>query len=84
VYNFHPAIDKIDTVRAYYSGNGLLVEVDIVLPPDTSLRMAHDIGEALQIYLESMTVVEVERAFVHLDYEWEHEIEHKKRIQYPN
>jgi ADP-glucose pyrophosphorylase len=26
VYDFHPLIQKIDTVRAYYSGNGLLIE----------------------------------------------------------
>lgn len=35
-----------------------------------NLREAHDIGEALQLRLE--TVEGVERAFVHLDYETEH------------
>ena len=66
----------VDTVRAYHFGNQLLVEVDIVLPEEMPLKEAHDIGESLQIKLESLE--EVERAFVHLDWEFEHEPEHKK------
>lgn len=46
------------------------MEVDIVLPEDMTLKEAHDIGEPLQQKLESLP--EVERAFVHLDYEFEH------------
>jgi len=34
----------VDTVRAYYFGPRLLVEVDIVLPEEMCLREAHDIG----------------------------------------
>jgi cation diffusion facilitator family transporter len=69
-YNHSPLITHIDTVRAYYFGTKFLVEVDIVLPEDMPLRQAHDIGEGLQLKLEGLE--EVERAFVHSDFEWEH------------
>lgn len=73
---FHDSrILKIDTARAYHSGYSLFVEVDIVLPPDMPLAEAHDIGESLQTKLE--TLRQVDRAFVHIDYEVEHKPEHK-------
>lgn len=52
-------------------------KIDIVLPRDMDLHLAHDIGETLQQKLESLQ--EVERAFVHLDYECTHnpQLEHK-------
>ncbi len=68
--NHHPEVLLIDTVRAFHFGNNFLVEVDIVLAEDMPLRRAHDIGETLQLKIERLT--EVERAFVHLDYECEH------------
>ena len=68
--NHHEKILLIDTVRGFHFGNGFLVEVDVVLPEDMSLRESHDIGESLQLKIERLT--EVERAFVHLDYECEH------------
>ncbi|KAH3827576.1 uncharacterized protein LOC127830957 [Dreissena polymorpha] len=68
--NHHREIIYIDTVRAFHYGNNFLVEVDIVLPEEMSLKMAHNIGEALQQKLEKFE--RVERAFVHLDYEIEH------------
>lgn len=66
-------------VRAYHIGDRLLVEVDIVLPPDCPLQEAHDVGEALQNALEMME--NVERAFVHLDYNDVHEIEHRRVLE---
>ncbi|KAG0956281.1 hypothetical protein G6F31_012658 [Rhizopus arrhizus] len=69
----HPGVILVDTCRAYYAGSQLFVEVDIVLPPTMKLRESHDIGEALQVKLESLT--EVERAFVHVDYETLHKPE---------
>ncbi|XP_045161557.2 uncharacterized protein LOC123526463 isoform X2 [Mercenaria mercenaria] len=68
--NHHHEIIYIDTVRAFHFGNNFLVEVDIVLPEDMSLKEAHNIGESLQQKLEKFKLVE--RAFVHLDYEIEH------------
>ena len=75
--NHSKHIKYIETVRAFHFGTNFLVEVDIVLPEDMQLRKAHDIGEALQQKLERFP--EVERAFVHLDYEYEHNpnAEHK-------
>lgn len=72
-------IHYIDTLRAYHFGFNILVEAHIVLPPDMSLCEAHDIGESLQNKLESFS--EVERAFVHIDYDYEHHpsMEHKTR-----
>jgi hypothetical protein len=63
-------IVSVDTVRAFHLANGFMVEVDIVLPYDMLLRDAHDIGEALQLRLES--IEDVERAYVHLDFEVDH------------
>ena len=69
-FNHDERIVKVDTVRAYHFGERFLVEVDIVLPESMPLRETHDIGEALQIKIEALA--EVERAFVHIDWEWEH------------
>jgi len=73
-WNHHKAVRHIDTVRAYTFGSHYFVEVDIVLPSDMPLQEAHDIGEALQEKLERL--LEIERAFVHLDYEFTHRPEH--------
>ncbi|KAG0088432.1 hypothetical protein BGZ93_001395 [Podila epicladia] len=73
-YRFSSKIQAIDTVRAYSVGEGLFVEIDIVLPPDTPLSQAHDLGESLQGALERLD--SVERAFVHVDYNAVHAIEH--------
>ncbi|XP_021813809.1 metal tolerance protein 11 [Prunus avium] len=73
-WNHHKAVRHIDTVRAYTFGSHYFVEVDIVLPADMPLQEAHDIGETLQEKLELLP--EIERAFVHLDYEFSHKPEH--------
>ncbi|KAF2641835.1 cation diffusion facilitator 1 [Massarina eburnea CBS 473.64] len=69
-----PFIRQIDTVRAYHSGPRLIVEVDIVMDPEDSLRSTHDVAEELQMKLESLP--DVERAYVHVDYETDHAPEH--------
>ena len=63
-------IEKVDTVRAFHFGNNFLVEMDIILPSTMTVQEAHQIQEPLQRRLESMP--EVERAFVHIDYEYTH------------
>ncbi|ONL95746.1 Putative metal tolerance protein C3 [Zea mays] len=70
----HPQIKRVDTVRAYTFGVLYFVEVDIELPEDLPLKEAHAIGESLQIKIEELP--EVERAFVHLDFECDHKPEH--------
>ncbi|KAG6605352.1 Metal tolerance protein 9, partial [Cucurbita argyrosperma subsp. sororia] len=77
VWNHHEEIKNIDTVRAYTFGCNYFVEVDIVLPGETSLSQAHDIGETLQDKLEQLD--EVDRAFVHVDHEFIHKPEHKPK-----
>ncbi|KAB8206825.1 hypothetical protein BDV34DRAFT_192838 [Aspergillus parasiticus] len=64
---FSKAILKIQNLRAYYAGDLLNVEVDIILEGKTRLRDAHDIGESLQYMIESVPTVD--RAFVHMDYD---------------
>lgn len=78
----HPQVKRIDTVRAYTFGVLYFVEVDIELPEDLPLKEAHAIGETLQIKLEKLP--EVERAFVHLDFECEHKPEHSVLSRLPN
>lgn len=75
IWNHHEEIKHIDTVRAYTFGAFYFVEVDIVLPGNMHLSQAHDIGETLQEKLEKLP--EVERAFVHVDFEYTHRPEHK-------
>lgn len=76
--NFDSRIQFIDTLRAYHFGNNLIVEVHIVLPPDITLKEAHNIGEPLQQKLGTFSFVE--RAFVHIDYEYEHRPEDEHKI----
>lgn len=79
-YNHSDKIEKIDTVRAFHIGLNLFVEVDVVVNENMKIKDAHDLGESLQAKIEA--VENVERAFVHLDYEWDHHphSEHKKII----
>ncbi|KHG29762.1 Metal tolerance 4 [Gossypium arboreum] len=78
----HPQVKRVDTVRAYTFGVLYFVEVDIELPEDLPLKEAHNIGETLQIKIEKLP--EVERAFVHLDFECEHKPEHSVLSRLPN
>jgi divalent metal cation (Fe/Co/Zn/Cd) transporter len=57
-------------------------QVDIELPEELPLKEAHAIGEGLQDKLEKLP--EVERAFVHLDFECEHKPEHSVLVRLPN
>ncbi|KAI0169247.1 hypothetical protein GGR52DRAFT_513004 [Hypoxylon sp. FL1284] len=72
-----PLIQKIDTCRAYHAGQKYYVEVDIVMDPDIPLKISHDVSQSLQRKLEGLS--DVERAFVHVDYNDDHDIheEHK-------
>ena len=74
IWNHHEDIKHIDTVRAYTFGSNYFVEVDIVLRQDMLLNKAHNIGESLQVKLEQLP--EIERAFVHIDFEYSHKPEH--------
>jgi divalent metal cation (Fe/Co/Zn/Cd) transporter len=69
-----PLIVAIDTVRAWHSGPRIIVEVDIVIDQNQTVKESHDVAEALQIKIESLP--DVERAYVHIDYETDHAPEH--------
>ncbi|GKZ00980.1 hypothetical protein MPSEU_001049500 [Mayamaea pseudoterrestris] len=58
---------EVDTVRAYHFGKKYLVELEVVMPKNTLLFESHDVGMELQYTIESRE--EVERCFVHIDYE---------------
>jgi len=74
-----PHIVSLDTVRAWHSGPRLIVEVDIVMDEAMNLKETHDIAEALQMKLESLP--NVERSYVHVDYETSHAPEHFTKKQ---
>ncbi|CAF3792966.1 unnamed protein product [Rotaria sordida] len=76
--NFSPHLTKIDMVKAFHFGTDLFVEVDIGLPGNMQIQQAHDIGTNLQMKLESLS--EIERAFVHIDYEFDHKADEHKQI----
>ncbi|KAJ7155897.1 CDF-like metal transporter [Mycena crocata] len=75
---FNSGIDKVDTVRAYHSGPDYFVEIDVVMDANTPLWKAHDVSQALQEKIEVLP--NVERAFVHVDYETTHTPEHRKTL----
>jgi divalent metal cation (Fe/Co/Zn/Cd) transporter len=50
------------------------------MDPDTKLRESHDVSQALQRKLEGLA--DVERAFVHVDYDYEHDISEEHRPLY--
>ncbi len=69
-----PLIKSLDTVRAWHSGPRRIVEVDIVMDQNMTLKETHDVAEELQMKLESLP--DVERCYVHVDYETSHAPEH--------
>ena len=64
--NAHHKDMQIDVCRCYHFGPKFLVEMECVMPSNMMLKDTHDIGMDLQYKLENL--VEVERAFVHIDY----------------
>ncbi|KAK6340700.1 hypothetical protein TWF696_009023 [Orbilia brochopaga] len=74
---FARSIKKITGVQAYYSGDALNVEAEILFDEDLPLRDSHDVAEALQYTIESIPFVD--RAFVHTDYSRENPTTHLER-----
>lgn len=65
-YRFSCLVDAFKSVQAYHAGDGVWVEVDLLLDEKTPLEHAHDVAETLQYCLEGLQ--EVDRAFVSVDY----------------
>ena len=64
-YRFESLVSGTKSVVAYHAGDGIWVEMDILLDPQEKLLRAHDIAETLQYCLEGLA--EVDRAFVTVD-----------------
>ncbi|KAK0724126.1 hypothetical protein B0H67DRAFT_597930 [Lasiosphaeris hirsuta] len=65
-FRFSPVVEGFKSLTAYHAGDGIWVELDILLDESTSLPLAHDIAETLQYCYEGLD--EVDRAFVTVDY----------------
>ncbi|PBP16662.1 cation diffusion facilitator 10, partial [Diplocarpon rosae] len=63
---FSPLVLGYKSITAYHAGDGIWVEIDILLDEKTSLEVCHDVAETLQYCAEAMP--EVDRAFVTCDY----------------
>ena len=51
-WRFAPVVSAYKTITAYHAGDGIWVEIDIMLDKETRLSKAHDIAETLQYCLE--------------------------------
>lgn len=64
-YRFSPVVAGFKSITSYHAGDGVWVEIDILMPEDTKLHRSHDISETLQYCCEGLN--EVDRAFVTVD-----------------
>ena len=64
-YRFAPLVDGFKSMKCYHAGDGVCVEIDVLMPEDASLSRCHDVAETLQYCLEGLK--EVDRAFVTID-----------------
>ena len=65
---------QCDIVRAYHFGPRYLVELEMVMESSTPLRVSHDLALDLQQKIEAFD--DVERCFVHVDYDFRDVDEH--------
>ncbi|KAL9104104.1 MAG: hypothetical protein Q9163_000906 [Psora crenata] len=65
-WRFAPLVDAYKCVTAYHAGDGVWVEMDVLMKEDERVGRAHDVAETLQYCLEGLR--EVDRAFVTIDY----------------
>ncbi|KAH7122668.1 hypothetical protein B0J11DRAFT_464667 [Dendryphion nanum] len=65
-YRFSPLVEGYKMIKAYHAGDGIWVEVDVLMDEKTPLKRSHDIAETLQYCMEGLK--EVDRAFVTIDY----------------
>ncbi|KAF2012842.1 hypothetical protein BU24DRAFT_435193 [Aaosphaeria arxii CBS 175.79] len=65
-YRFSPLVGGYKSIKAYHAGDGVWVEVDVLMDEKTPLKEAHDVAETIQYCMEGLK--EVDRAFVTMDY----------------
>mmetsp|Transcript_1565 Transcript_1565/g.4635 ORF Transcript_1565/g.4635 Transcript_1565/m.4635 type:complete len:426 (+) Transcript_1565:354-1631(+) len=73
--NTHHEKAFLDVIRAYHFGARYIVELEIVMPAEMTVAESHDISLNLQHKIEALD--DVERCFVHVDYQTRDEPEHK-------
>jgi cation diffusion facilitator family transporter len=56
-YRFSPLVAGFKTMKAYHCGDGIWVEVDILMDEHTPLKKTHDVSETLQYCLEGLLSV---------------------------
>lgn len=57
-WRFAPIVEGFKNIKAYHAGDGVWVEVDIMMDPYTPLMRSHDISETLQYCLEGLPEVD--------------------------
>ncbi|KAJ4302907.1 hypothetical protein N0V90_001798 [Kalmusia sp. IMI 367209] len=65
-WRFAPLVEGYKTIKSYHAGDGVWVEMDVLMDAKAPLRRCHDIAETLQYCTEGLK--EVDRAFVTMDY----------------
>ncbi|GMH32244.1 hypothetical protein BSKO_00078 [Bryopsis sp. KO-2023] len=75
IANTHDPELEVDVIRAYHFGAKYFVEVDVVVPAMKTVAESHDVALGLQKKIEMLN--DVERAFVHVDYQKRDGPEHK-------
>jgi divalent metal cation (Fe/Co/Zn/Cd) transporter len=64
-YRFAPLVEGFKSMKCYHAGDGVCVEIDVLMPEDAPLSSCYDTAETLQYCLEGLK--EVDRAFVTID-----------------
>lgn len=64
-YRFSPIVRGFKSITSYHAGDGVWVEIDVLLDENTTLHRSHDIAETIQYCTEALK--EVDRAFVTTD-----------------
>jgi len=72
---------KLDWLRAYYLGELVVVELEVIMDANAPLKITHDVSLSLQQSIEKLQFVE--RAFVHVDYRHREHDEHKSFFELP-
>ena len=67
-WRFAPLVEAYKCVTAYHAGDGVWIEIDVLMKEEERLGRAHDVAETLQYCLEGLG--EVDRAFVTVDCEF--------------
>ncbi|KAJ7828083.1 hypothetical protein B0H13DRAFT_1656530 [Mycena leptocephala] len=56
ILKFKPVLE-VSYLEVYHVGDELIVEVDVILPSNTTLPYAHDVGETIQASIEALDLV---------------------------